>query len=135
VTWEDVAVPRRTLLLGLAALALALPASAEARYRQFQTPSHNIVCSYSSSGGPGPFVRCDVLSLGDEGFFLKKRGKARRHRVTDVAGDVTRARVLRYGRSRRFGPFRCRSRRSGLTCKSRVSGHGFKLSRRRQILF
>ena len=114
--------------------ALALPASAGASFRQFQSPSGNIACAYSSSGGPGPFIRCDVLSLNDTGFFLKRHGKARRRHVTDTVADPD-ARVLRYGHSRRFGRYTCRSRRSGLTCKNRRNGHGFKLSRERQRVF
>ncbi len=114
---------------------VATPGQAGAATSTFQTPSHNIVCLYSSSGGPGPFIRCDVLSLNDVGFFLQRRGKARRRHVTDVAADTTRARVLRYGKSLRRGPFRCRSRRSGLTCRSVVSNRGFKLSRESQRLF
>jgi hypothetical protein len=76
-----------------------------------------------------------VLSLNDKGFLLDRRHKARRINVTDTAADTTRAPILRYGKSRRFGPFRCRSQRSGLTCKSLISGHGFKLSREQQRVF
>jgi hypothetical protein len=116
----------------IAALALAAPASAT--FRQFRSPSGNIACAYSSSGGPGPFIRCDVLSLNDVGFFLRTHGKAKRRHVTDTVADPH-ARVLRYGRSRRFGRYTCRSRRSGLTCKNRRNGHGFTLSRARQKVF
>ncbi len=76
-----------------------------------------------------------MLSLNDVGFTLDGRHKARRIKVTDTAADPNSAGVLRYGSSRRFGPFRCRSRRSALTCKSRSSGHGFKLSRETQRVF
>lgn len=127
---------RLLLICSIAVVALlAIPGQAGAATRTFQTPSHNIVCLYSTSGGPGAFIRCDVLSLNDVGFFLDRRHKARRRHVTDTAADTTRARVLRYGRSLRLGPFRCRSRRSGLTCRSLVSRHGFKLSREAQRLF
>jgi hypothetical protein len=119
----------------LAACVLALGATpALARSKSFQTPSHNIYCLYVSSGGPGAFLRCDVLSLNDVGFTLNRRGRGKRIRITDSVVN-RKARVLRYGRLIRVGPFGCRSRRSGLTCKSRVSGHGFKLSRQRQRVF
>jgi uncharacterized protein DUF6636 len=108
---------------------------AAARAREFQMPSKRIVCRYSSSGGPGPYLRCDVLSLNDTGFILDRRHRAKRIKVTDTAGDTTKAPILHYGNSRRFGPFRCRSRRTGLTCTSRTSGHGFALSRERQRVF
>jgi hypothetical protein len=123
------------LTVALAALlVLAAAAPASAATRRFQTPSHNIVCLYGSKGGPGPHLRCDVLSLNDTGFRLDRRHRGRRVRVTDTVNDP-RAPVLRYGSSRRFGPFRCTSRRTGLTCRSRVSGHGFFLSRARQRVF
>jgi hypothetical protein len=118
-------------MLGLGLLCAASPAAAATRH--FQTPSRNIACLYSSSGGPGPFLRCDVLSLNDTGFFLDRRHRGRRIHVTDSV--VKRgARVVRYGTSVEYGPFRCASRRTGLTCKSR-SRHGFFLSRRRQRTF
>jgi hypothetical protein len=124
---------RPAAALALIAL-LALPAAADARTRKFRTPSGNIPCLYSSSGGPGPFLRCDVLSLNDVGFRVDRTRRARRIRVTDSVFD-RRAPVLRYGRSLVLGPFRCTSRRTGLTCNSTVSGHGFRLSRERQRVY
>jgi hypothetical protein len=121
------------LLLGLLILCVS-PAGALARTREFQTPSHQIRCLYSSSGGPGAFVRCDALFLNDVGFFIHRRGRGRREHVTDAAAGPHAA-VLRYGRSLVLGPFRCTSRRTGLTCKSRVSGHGFTVSRQQQRVF
>ena len=76
-----------------------------------------------------------MLSLNDVGFLLESRKRARRIRITDTVTDPRKARVLRYGKSRRFGSFRCISRRSGLTCGSRTSNHGFTLSRQRQQVF
>jgi hypothetical protein len=76
-----------------------------------------------------------VLSLGDVGFILDRRHRAKRINITDTAADTTKAPILHYGKSRQFGTFRCRSRRSGLTCRSLRSGHGFKLSREKQRLF
>jgi hypothetical protein len=87
---------------------------------------------YFSSGGPGPFIRCDVLSLNDVGFTVDRRHRGKRIRITDSVVDPNGARVLRYGTSRRFGSFRCRSRTANLTCTSLRSGHGFRLSRERQ---
>ena len=124
----------RLVAIAVLALALTLPAGASAKFRQFQTPSGNIGCAYSSSGGPGPFIRCDVLSLNDVGFFLRRHGKARRHHISDTVADPS-APVLRYGHKRRFGRYTCKSRKSGLTCKNRRNGHGFKLSREHQKLF
>jgi hypothetical protein len=122
-------------LVAAVALALVGAVPALARTESFQTPSGNIVCLYSSSGGPGSFIRCDVLSLNDVGFTLDRRHTAKRIRITDTVADPNGARSLRYGTSRRFGSFRCRSRRSGLTCRSTRSRHGFELSRQRQRVF
>lgn len=114
-------------------LALVAP-PALGSTRSFHTPSGNIACLYSSRGGPGAFIRCDVLSLNDVAFVLKGKGRARRIRATDTVNDP-RGKVLPYGSARDFGPFRCRSRTTGLTCRTRANGHGFTLSRERQRAF
>ena len=121
----------------LAAMAIVLAGSAPATAKTslFRTPSHNIYCLYSSSGQSGAFIRCDVLSLNDVGFLLEGRKRAKRIRITDTVTDPRKARSLRYGKSRRFGSFLCVSRKSGLTCQSRTSNHGFTLSRQRQDVF
>jgi Family of unknown function (DUF6636) len=120
------------LILATALLIAAPPASA--RSKHFQTPSHNIRCLYLSSQGPGPWIRCDVLSLNDTAYRIDRRHRGRRIHVTDTVA-VPGANVLGYGKSLRVGPFTCTSRPSGLTCKSRSSGHGFKVSRERQTRF
>ena len=126
----------------LAACAVVLPASA-AGTASFRTPSGLIYCAYAS--GP-TFLRCDTLyrtrfsgrkrcRVGDYGqaFGMTPRGRARALCASDSTYNP-RARVIRYGTVRRFGPYKCRSRRSGLTCKNE-RGHGWKLSRRHQKLF
>ena len=125
---------RHTFTIAVAAAALALAAFAEAASAdsQFRTPSGQIVCLYSKTGGPGPFLRCDLRFLNDRAVFLRRHGQARMSHVTDAVPPT--GRVLRYGHSRKLGPFRCRSRRSGLSCRSR-SGHGFAVSRERQRVY
>jgi hypothetical protein len=125
----------RFALLATIVPTLIAATPAMARTESFQSPSGNIACMYSTSGGPGAFVRCDVLSLNDVGFTLDRRHKAKRIGITDSVVDPNGARKLRYGASRRFGSFRCTSRRSGLTCRSTRSSHGFTLSRERQRVF
>jgi hypothetical protein len=117
----------------LAVLALVAP-PAVAKSRHFRTPSHKIACLYQSKGGPGPYIRCDALFLNDVGFFIDRSHKGRRRHVTDTVNDA-RAKVLAYGKSLRLGPFSCASRHTFLKCKSRKTGHGFKLSRERQRVF
>jgi hypothetical protein len=123
-----IAVAVALVLLSLGA------AAASGATRSFRTPSGITHCLYSTKGGPGPFLRCDVRGTGDTAFVLKQRGRGRRIRATDTVRNPE-ARVLRYGSVRNFGPFRCRSRRSGLTCRTRANGHGFRLSRKRQEVF
>jgi hypothetical protein len=120
----------------LVAIAVFASASGTAlgRTKSFQTPSHNIRCLYMSTQGPGPWIRCDVLSLNDTAFRIDKRHKGRKIHVTDTV-SMPGAQVLGYGKSLRVGPFTCTSRQSGLKCKNRSSGHGFKLSRQRQTRF
>ena len=119
---------RLTLALGILVLLVAAT-PAEARRQAFHTPSGTIRCLYRSAG---PLLRCDVLSLNDTAFTLDRAHRGKRIHVTDA---VPVGRVLAYGDSLRLGPFRCRSRTTGLTCRSRPSGHGFELSRASQRVF
>jgi hypothetical protein len=123
------------LTLGfLVAPAAAFPAAAGAKVSYFRTPSHNIVCIYASSGGPGAYVRCDLLSSNDTAFIVRRHRRGRRIHVTDSANDP-RSKTLAYGSSRHLGPFTCTSRTSGLTCRNRRNGHGFFVSRAEQRTF
>ncbi len=122
----------RLSLLGLVLVALVAAPAASAKSRTFQTPSKKIACRYDST--PTPRLRCDVLWLNDVGYFLQRKGKARRRKITDTVANP-RARVLRYGRKLELGPFTCTSRRSGLTCRSETSRRGFTVSRERQRTF
>ena len=119
------------VLVGVGALGAA---SASGASRSFRMPSNTIHCLHLTTGGPGVLLRCDVRGTGDTAFVLKRRGRGRRIRATDTVANP-KAPVLRYGSTRDFGPFRCRSRRSGLTCRTRANGHGFRLSRERQEVF
>ncbi len=137
----------RTMSIALAVVVLcaATAATAEARMRSFHTPSGNIACLYRSGDmaavlarspiglrSSPPALRCDVRSLNDTAFTLDRGHRGKRVHVTDA---VPAGRVLAYGSSLRLGPFRCKSRTTGLTCRSRPSGHGFALSRERQRVF
>jgi hypothetical protein len=126
---------RRTALALTVTAMLVCAAPAVAKDRLFRSPSGNVPCAYFSSGGPGPFIRCDVLSLNDTGFVLSRHGRAKRRHVTDTVNDPSKAKTLRYGHSRRFGRYTCKSYRSGLKCVNRRNHHGFKLSRKKQKLF
>lgn len=126
----------RAGLLALA-LGLALPTAAPAQdsvYETFRSPSGNIYCAYIRSDDVPAQIRCDMNFLNDRAAVVKRRGRARFVKVTDTVGDPD-APKLAYGRTRRFGKLRCTSRRSGMTCRSQISGHGFKISRERQRTF
>jgi hypothetical protein len=125
---------RITVALLTLAVALAIPASAQAAYRDFRSPSGKLGCAFASDAETPPFVRCEWFGSDDEAFQLEERGRAQRRHVTDSVMNPQ-ARVLRYGRTTRFGALRCRSRRSGITCRSTRSGHGFRVSVERQERF
>jgi hypothetical protein len=128
----------------LAVLAvLGLAPSAGAGSTDFRTPSGLIYCGYTT--GP-TFLRCDTryqtrfsgtreCEHGDfgQGFGMTRTGRGRALCISDSVYDRN-AKVLRYGTTRSFGPFKCTSRRSGLTCRN-PRGHGWILSRQTQKLF
>src|SRR5437763_3833735 len=118
-------------VLVIAALAVGV-GPALAKTKSFRTPSRNIYCLYMSTQGPGPWIRCDVLSLNDTGFRVDRKHHGKRIHITDSVVN-RHAEVLRYGKSLDVGPFTCVSRRVGLNCGSRASGHGFELSRTKHV--
>ena len=107
----------------------------------FHTPSGNIACELDEHAAVGPFkgqrtLFCVVFSAsgtrGQRTWLMRPTGRAR---VTWVVGNIaTEVPVLAYGRSWSSEGFRCRSRRSGLTCRNQ-SGHGFFLSKQAQRIF
>ena len=123
----------RLLLLALA-LTLVLPASALATYRDFRSPSGKLGCAFYSDAEAPPFVRCDWRGADDRGVQLGETGRARIRHATDTVLNPD-APVLRYGHRTRFHKLRCRSRRSGITCRSLRSGHGFRVSVEKRELF
>ena len=121
--------------LALAVLVLlAFPAGACATFRQFRSPTGRIGCAFESGGGLPREVRCEWAGSNDRAVILRQRGKARFIKISDTVRDPH-AKVLRYGHRRRFGKLTCISRRTGMTCRSRRSHHGFTVSVQRQKLF
>ena len=123
----------RTALL-VAAIALLAPASAQAAYRDFRSPSSKVACAFYSDAETPPLVRCDWQGADDEAMQLGETGRARVRHVTDSVMNPE-ARVLRYGRSTTFRRLKCISRRRGMTCRSLASGHGFRVSVEKQERF
>jgi uncharacterized protein DUF6636 len=118
----------------LAAVLLAAPASASATLRMFRSPSGRLGCAFFSDRQTPPTVRCDWRGGNDRAVTLAETGRGRRIHVTDTVLDPH-ARVLAYGRTARFSKLRCTSRRTGITCRSTRSGHGFTVSAERQRVF
>jgi Family of unknown function (DUF6636) len=127
---------------------------AAARYGAFKTPSGNIVCGYgiapdgsasmecgikSGLKPPPRPIRCDAGDPNDKRVSLRDTGRSA---PVLCAGDpgpllpqiVTKASVLAYGRTVRFGRIACSSAANGLTCRN-GGGHGFFLSRERWRMF
>ena len=122
------------LVLLVLALLVAAPATAGATYRDFRSPSGKLGCAFFSDTETPPFVRCDWRGSDDQAVQLGETGRARLRHVTDSVMNP-KAPVLRYGHSTRFHQLRCRSRRTGITCRSLRSGHGFTVNTQKRKLF
>jgi hypothetical protein len=128
---------RSTLRLAacLAAAALALlPGTAAAAYRAFRSPSGKLGCAFYSGQDTPRTVRCEWTDSNDRALTLTQTGRARRIKISDTVRDP-KAPVLAYGHSTSFGRLKCTSRRTGITCRSTSSGHGFMVSVQRQRVF
>jgi hypothetical protein len=124
---------RLAACLAVAGLAL-LPASASAVYLAFRTPTGKLGCAFYADRQTPRTVRCDWFGSDDRALTLTERGHARRIRISDTVLEP-KAQVLAYGHSRRFGRLKCTSRRTGITCRSARSGHGFMVSVEKQRVF
>src|SRR4051812_16636494 len=128
----------------LATLAFGAATAGASTFHFFRTPSNLIGCVYQT--GPA-FLRCDVMyptrfenqrncgEVGDAGrsFTLRRRGSVQLPCASDTS-FAPGSRVLAYGTSRWFGPFRCTSTNAALRCTN-AAGHGWSLSRQNQRLF
>ena len=123
----------RAALLILVAALLA-PAAASATYRDFRRPSGKVGCAFYDDSRVEPSVRCDWRGAGDRGVTVGTHGRARVIKATDTVLNPD-APVLAYGRRTRFRALRCTSRRTGMTCRSTRSGHGFTVSVEKRRLF
>src|SRR4051812_32875274 len=120
-------------LLATGVLA-AVPAPASAAIRPFRSPSGKLACMFYSDLGVPPQVRCDWKGGNDRALVLRETGKGKRIKVTDTV-FVPKAKPLAYGKSTRFKKLKCTSRRTGITCKSSKSRHGFTVSVEKQRVF
>ena len=111
----------------------------------FQSPSGNIGCMII-----GASARCDIVHRSwsaparpsscppvvdfGQGLIVGRSGAARVVCAGDTARDPTSPR-LPYGSASEVEGFACVSRRTGMTCTARTSGHGFFLSAQSYRLF
>ena len=123
----------RVAVVVSAAVALLAPATADAAYRAFQSPSGKLACAFYSDAETPRFVRCE-WNGSDRAVTLTETGKGKRIKITDTVRDP-KARKLAYGRTTKFGSLRCTSRKTGMTCRSTRSDHGFTVSVERQRVF
>jgi hypothetical protein len=101
----------------------------------------------SRQGTKGGEARCDIaqrdwqappkphschLDYGN-GLEVTKHGKGQ----FTCAGDTVLGQgpVLNYGDAINFGHYKCKSKTSGVRCRNRQSGHGFKISKERAVRF
>jgi hypothetical protein len=113
-------------------------------YRFFAAPSGNIRCAISAEA-----VRCDIekhvweappkpegcdLDWG-QGMSVGERGPADFVCAGDTVLSDDPTRRLTYGNSIQAGRIRCVSRKTGMRCFNRNSGHGFDLSVERALRF
>ncbi len=124
----------RPALLAALGAALLTPAGADAAYRDFRSPSGKVGCAFYSDAETPRFVRCDWRGAGDHAVRVGERGKGKRIDATDTVMNPQ-ARVLAYGKTTSFGRLRCTSRRTGITCRSTRSNHGFTVSVEKQRVF
>jgi hypothetical protein len=120
-------------LLATTALA-AVPTQASAALRTFRSPSGNLGCMFYSDAQTPRTVRCEWRGGNDRAVTLTERGKGKRIKITDTVLDP-KAKVLAYDKTTKFGSLRRTSRRTGITCRSTRSSHGFVVSVQKQRVY
>ena len=104
---------------------------------EFATPSHNVGCVYTPSGGTswykpadgGPELSCDRVK---PTYVNVRMGPAGEPQRVDNPGEqpcCTATNLLGYGKAWGAGPFSCKSSDAGLVC-TRADGRGFALSKK-----
>jgi hypothetical protein len=116
------------------AAALLAPTAAQAAYRTFRSPTGKLGCAFYSDAETPRQVRCDWRGSNDRAVVVGEKGRGHYLNATDTVMDPQ-AKVLAYGHRTSFGKLRCTSRRTGITCKSKRSGHGFTVSVDKQRVF
>jgi hypothetical protein len=116
-------------ILLAAVAALALPAQGQARTVFIESPSGNIACQLDSRWG----ALCTVFSDRRQAEVRQNGRVSVFDQESDPPSDGVR--VLGYGKSLRVRRVRCTSRRTGMRCVHRPSGHGYAAARGRVRTF
>jgi hypothetical protein len=111
------------VVAGLATLAGGATSGDTAEVR---LPDDSVVCGFYRDADTPSQVFCDWEGSDDELVLLKRRGRARIVPSTGTIRDGS-GPVLRYGRTRRFGPLACRALRVQMECWSTLTTHGVVL--------
>jgi hypothetical protein len=111
--------------LMLAGLATTLAGGAtSADSVEVRLPDDSVVCAFHRDADTPSRVLCEWEGSDDERVLLERRGRAR---IVPSAGTIRdpSGPVLRYGRTRRFGPLACRALRVTMECWNTETTHGF----------
>jgi hypothetical protein len=111
----------------------------------FETPSGRIGCAATTdpttlrcdTAFPTSFSKSDrKCEFGDYGqaFLIEPEGEANAICAGDTVLSANDSRTIGYGQTWLLGPYRCVSRKSGLTCEN-GEGHGVELSLESQRVF
>ena len=129
------------------ALLFVLPGLAEADVWTFETPSTNIQCTVGHAASFSD-ITCTIIEINGASTIPRPSNCHSDWGHTFFMYDTGRAEVLceptsrskggyeraDYGVTGQFGGFTCHSSKKGLKCSNR-DGHGFFLSRRKQMVF
>lgn len=121
---------RLGLALATVILAAAAAPAANGAVAWIKSPSKNIACQMSHRYAGQTSVTCQTYRTA-KSVTLRANGTLRVCRGVSCIGDppVDRTATLRYGVSKRVGPFRCSSIRAGMRCVVIATGRGFLISR------
>ena len=136
---------RRVILLCL----VFLPSAVMADGFGFQTPSGNIYCNGYGDNGNGGDISCKIVERSGEfaqrkpnsctgywghEYHLEGNGRATMSCDNTKPSRVGYTALAPYGETGEFEDITCTSEKTGFTCTNN-DGHGFFLSRQKQLIF
>jgi hypothetical protein len=132
--------------LALIGITTSSRAGDENQLINLQTPSGNIHCLFSTEAAA---IDCEIIDITQRSpaperpadcdlewgnrFYLKAQGEAELICTGDTLRNAE-AQVVAYGETWAWGKLSCESAETGLSC-SNEDGHGFMLSKAKQVVF